>query len=273
MQGCNAKLQRSAETLDCLSGDVGSFLASSAPVFTKTHEFRNNGKQYAFIARGKLDVPPRFAVLAGEVIHHLRSSLDHLICALVVQNGGEPTQRNQFPICSAERFFVDALRRGFLDGLSNNAKNTVRSVQPFVTAAPDDTVLHVVQEFDNKDKHQLLIVLSTVMAIGDQIEVNPKKPGIGISGMSPPGAHQISDEGVVVFSLDFVDPVAEEDFEADAKLVPDLAFESCGRVKFAPIVSTLRGLMQGVIHTIGLFDREFLSPPPSCAMRSKNANR
>lgn len=78
--------------------------------------------------------------------------------------------------------------------------------------------------------------------------------------MSPPAAHQVSDEGVVVFSIDFVDSVAEEDFEADAELVPNLVFETCGRVKFAPVVSTLRGLMQGTLHTIGLFDREFLSP-------------
>src|SRR3990172_1545212 len=47
---------------------------------------------------------------------------------------------------------------------------------------PDDTILHVIQEFDNQDKHQLLIVLSTVMAIGEQIKLNPKKDRIGIAG-------------------------------------------------------------------------------------------
>lgn len=167
LQGCHAKIQRSAETIGLLEVEVESFLVSNAHAITKTHDFRNNGKQYVFIASGKLDVPPRFAVLAGEVIHHLRSSLDHLIRALVIKNGCEPTRKNQFPLCSAERFFEDALRRGYINGLSSKAKSIVRSVQPFLAAAPDDAALYVIQDFDNQDKHQLLIVLSTVMAIGD----------------------------------------------------------------------------------------------------------
>lgn len=62
-----------------------------------------------------------------------------------------------------------------MNGVGSAAERLIRSVQPYTAEAPDDTVLYVIQQYDNLDKHQLLIVVSTVMAIGDQITVSPKK--------------------------------------------------------------------------------------------------
>jgi hypothetical protein len=132
------------------------------------------------------------------------------------------------------------------------------SVQPYTTKAPDDTVLHVIQQYDNLDKHQLLIVVSTVMAIGDQISVSPKKEGIAITGLGTPHPRKITKEGLSIFTIDFAEPVKDSEFEANANFITDLAFEKCGRVELAPIIRTLTGLLSGASHTVGLFDTELL---------------
>lgn len=54
--------------------------------------------------RAQIDPPPpalRLAVVAGDILHSLRSALEHLAWALVLENGGEPSDSKpatQFPI-------------------------------------------------------------------------------------------------------------------------------------------------------------------------------
>ena len=188
--GCRAKIERAAENIKAFEKEVVAFIAANTNSCSIKREFRRNGREYAFIASGELVVPPRFAVIAGEIVHHLRSSLDHLICALVLKNGGVPTRKHQFPICSTEKHFEESCSRGLLKGISPVAEKLIRSVQPYTAESPDDTVLYVIQQYDNLDKHQLLIVVSTVMAIGDQISVSPKKDGIAITGLGTPAPVQ-----------------------------------------------------------------------------------
>lgn len=130
-------------------------------------------------------------------------------------------------------------------------------MQPYSTATPDDTVLHVIQQYNNLDKHRLLIVVSTAMAIGDQITVSPKKPGLAITGMTDPRPRRIAEGGTLIFGIDLAEPATDADFEANANFVSQLAFEKCGHVENAELVSTLKGLLQGTVHTISLFVGEF----------------
>ncbi len=41
---------------------------------------------------------PYFSVVVGDVIHNLRSALDHLAWQLVILDGGQPNDSTQFPI-------------------------------------------------------------------------------------------------------------------------------------------------------------------------------
>jgi hypothetical protein len=254
--GCRAKIQRAEENIQNLNGEITAFLAAHPKPYRIVREFRNNGRQYAFVAFGNPTVPPRFAVLAGEIIHHLRSSLDHLICALVKKQGGTPTRKHQFPIYTSAKKFDEACANGLIKGVSVSAEKLIRSVQPYTSKTPDDTGLYVIQQYDNLDKHQLLIVSCTVLAIGDQIAINPKVPGIAITGMTPPNMRKVNENGVVVFSIDLANPATDAEFEAEANLVHQIAFEKCGRQDFAEITHILTGLLQGTVGTIDLFSDE-----------------
>lgn len=107
-------------------------------------------------------VPLRFSVLIGEIAHHLRSSLDHLIWQLVLANGAKGTGRTEFPIfreppkdAEGERPFGKKIA-----GVRADAVKAIRQMQPYNNPEPHLDPLWLVHELDRIDKHRLL--LSTV---------------------------------------------------------------------------------------------------------------
>ena len=194
-------------------------------------------------------------------MHHLRSTLDHLVHALVVHNGRKPTRQHQFPICTTRQRFIDACERGQIEGVGPEAKQLITEAQPYTQDQPDDTVLCVLREFDNIDKHRLLVVVVTAVKIGDEIHISPsgsmperqkeRDELPAIVGLGIPGAKPLSEDGVVVFSIRLAKPVPE--FEANAEIVPQLVFEKCGRVEHGAILPILRGLHAGTRHTVESF--------------------
>ena len=76
-----------------------------------------------------------------------------------------------------------------------------------------------------------------------------------ITGLGDPSPKKISKEGTEVFSIHLAEPAPE--LFAKANIVPQLAFEKCGNVQFAPAVRTLAGLLAGSRNTIKSFLSEF----------------
>ena len=256
LDGCWAKIQRAEESIHNLNREITAFLHRDPPPYKIVGQHQNDGLEYAFVAFGDAEAPLRFAVLAGEIVHHLRSSLDHLIHALIVQNGGTPSRNNQFPICATAEKFEHACSSGLIKGTA---------VQPYTSPTPDDTVHHVVNQYDIFDKHRLLVVVTTVVKLGenitigvdDKIAATPARQGKipNIIGFGDPAPRKISKDGVEVFTIRLAESAPE--LIANANLVPQLAFEKCGRVKFAPVIQTLIGLLAGTRHTIETFSGEF----------------
>lgn len=265
LDGCGAKIRRAEESIHDLEQEITAFFQGDPPPYKIVKQHQNNGLEYAFLALGEPEAPLRFAVLAGEIVHHLRSSLDHLVYALVIQNGGTPSKNSQFPICATAKKFEDACNSGLITGISQSAKQLIMAVQPYTSSTPDDTVLHVVNEYDIFDKHRLLVVVTTVVKLGDTIRIGvdaqaaaaPDRQGKTptIVGLGDPAPRKLSKDGVVVFTIRLAEPAPE--FVADADIVPQIAFEKCGRVEFAPVVQTLRGLLAGTRHTVEKFANEF----------------
>src|SRR5687768_8096129 len=103
------KLNRAKEHIEQLRAEVSAFLneaphrelvnydASAAQAFRDFHQARH--------------IPARFSIIAGEAIHQLRSSLDHLVSALIIADEGAPTVDSQFPICRFEPTKDKQIRR------------------------------------------------------------------------------------------------------------------------------------------------------------------
>ncbi len=193
LRGCRAKIERANECIQNLNREITAFLVSDPPPYTITKEMQNDARDYVFLVRLDRCIPDRFSVLAGEIVHHLASSLDHLFAALITRNGHTVEKRHYFPIYTSTKEFRKACEKGLIDDISPAAQEIVRSVQPcLASSTPRDTILAAVKKLNNTDKHQLLIVVAAAAAIGDQITVG--YPGmvdingnlVNIIRLSPP---------------------------------------------------------------------------------------
>ena len=205
LDSIKAKIERADKTLHDLNGEIVAFIRAHSDPYRIVREFRNQGKDYVFIAFGELAVPLRFSVLAGEILYHLRSSLDHLVWKLVEEEGGTPTRANQFPICATAEKFAKTCSQGYVKGVSDSAKRLIESVQPYATPNPSTSVLAVIEEWCNTDKHRLLLVVSGAARLGDRLEVAGDEP-VEITGFSPPVLRKVTNDGVELFRINLAMP-------------------------------------------------------------------
>ena len=262
LDGCWAKIQRAEESIGNLNREITAFLSGDPPPYKIVREHQDNGLKYAFMAYAE-PVPLRFSVLAGEIVHHLRSSLDHLIYALIVKGGGTPTNNNQFPIYLTPEEFDRACNSGLIKGIPRSAKKLIRSVQPYTSPTPEYTILYVVHQYDILDKHRLLVVTCTVAEIGHQIIIGPDETVAdqptsvlpNIVGLGDPVPRRVTKDGVEVFSIRLAAPAPQ--FQANANFVPQIAFEKCGGAEIKPVIEALSMMLEGIAHTVRLFAGEF----------------
>jgi len=104
--------------------------------------------------------PPslRLGVLVGEVVHHLRSALDHAVFQLIESNGKTPGNKSGFPIFSDVKGYRSK-RRKMIRGVSAAAEARIELLQPFHKgAAFREHPLWILQNLNNTDKHRLLAI-------------------------------------------------------------------------------------------------------------------
>lgn len=93
---------------------------------------------------------------AGDVIHNLRSALDHLAHQLVVVHSRvEPSKRVEFPIAKDFATY-EATKAEKVDGMGPEAKEAIDRLKPYGGGNDSLWRLH---ELDNIDKHRTLLTI------------------------------------------------------------------------------------------------------------------
>ena len=103
-----------------------------------------------------------FGIIIGEVIHQLRSALEHTVWQLVILNGKSPDKRTGFPIfwnAASDKTKYLAESPSMLSGVNTKAVAIIDGLQPM---GPDYAThpLYVLNEMWNWDKHRLLNLVS-----------------------------------------------------------------------------------------------------------------
>ena len=106
---------------------------------------------------GYREPPAELALVAGEALHQLRSSLNYIVHQLTGPDADERTRRKaQYPICrSADEF---AKQKVYIRGVPPRFASLIELQQPFRRMpdhATDDPLWHL-QALNNTDKHKLL---------------------------------------------------------------------------------------------------------------------
>ena len=164
LEGVGAKLDRADEHLLALNEEIPQFLETEP--FEMRAELDVERRRYSVLLDVRKQPPLRWATIAGDFVQNTRAALDHLVWALVLLNGEEPSRRNQFPIldqppatAKQHRHWAQALA-----GTDDTAKNLIELAQPYQREdGPEHHVLHGLRDMSNTDKHRTLLVTATAI--------------------------------------------------------------------------------------------------------------
>ena len=157
IEGYRLKLDRAKHHLDDLKAEIGAWEHSEP--YSIVHEPDPDGTDQFLIRVRARPIPQYpFSLIVGDLIHNLRSSLDHLVHALSIRGGAsqEVAHRTEFPIFKDHAEFKKRGRNKIMY-LSETEQAIVESVQPYRTG--DEWAfdhLWVLHSMSNIDKHRLL---------------------------------------------------------------------------------------------------------------------
>jgi len=162
--GIAEKLKRADENILNLQSEVVLFFKQcDYPVIPKLND---ENILEALGYHRTLKIPLRFSVLAGEIVHHLRSCLDHIIWEL-----SDDTYRTspnfkyiEFPILEVRPAPKDEFTRyeRKIKGVGNpDALTLIAQLQPYNRVNPILDPLLVIHNMDIADKHRELVIIST----------------------------------------------------------------------------------------------------------------
>lgn len=148
------------------------FAVSSTVTRTPSREYFDlDRREMGIVAIIRKGPDPKWGVLVGEIIHNLRSALDHLVWELVVLETGEGpiTNKTQFPIFRTEHgknAYDGRGERVYLHGVGDTAKALIRSKQPFSTGEDVESPLWKLLRLSDFDKHRTLHLMGAMLYTG-----------------------------------------------------------------------------------------------------------
>lgn len=242
--GIAEKLKRADQNIINLQSEFEFFIQSCEyPVIPKPN---TQGWQEAFAYHRDKPIPLRFAVLAGETLHHLRSCLDH-----IVWHFSDATSRStdpngiEFPIFDVEPRNHEERKRYTrkVQGITNaTVLGLILDMQPYMAGA--DTANHallIIHNMDRFDKHRELAIVDS----GLQVELPPTMLEL---------RHKASlyTQGKLPDSEQIVLGKALQDYEAS----PGIAFREFGQHRPYSVIKGLAELWIATHNAIGEFASE-----------------
>ena len=150
-QSVTLKIDQAKKHLRNLKKDVNAFL-SRKPFIVVTEEDSSGDLVYRI--RIQTPIPVRWSADIGDLLHNLRSALDHLAWELVVANGHQPTRATSFPISDDEPSFKHNLQKQ-LHGASAVARTAVENLKPYKGGSDDLWRIHTLHIIDT---HRMVVL-------------------------------------------------------------------------------------------------------------------
>jgi hypothetical protein len=145
------KIQRAKKHLRDLAADLlAARNVRTTVVGTKVDAHTGRTSQ-GFVTLPRLPIDA--VATAGDIVHNLRSALDHLAYQMViVGSGSEPSRRVEFPIAKDSATY-EAEKARKVKGMRQLAIQAIDNVKPYKGG---NDALWKIHELDNIDKHRTL---------------------------------------------------------------------------------------------------------------------
>ena len=239
LAGIHEKLKRAHENIDNLNREIIAFFNSSEDPIGDNEDLETIFQKS--LQLGEREVPKRFAVLAGEIIQHFRSSLDYLAWLLAIPDIREKRPLSiTFPVFH-DRFNKDGapIIKGKVEIFaSSKVQQMMRDIQPYegIDVDPDTDMLWIIHDLDRKAKHRELPLMFTGFSLGSEI-------------LNQIGNLYGSEKADIP---DWVKAQMKEDI----KLSPLIAFREFSKGNSQSIIQALTQLENEVRRIVDLFEPE-----------------
>ena len=112
--------------------------------------------------------PPMLGIIVGEVVHNLRSALDHLACVVPLISGAKRPPKPQFPVfdlrdpdpANRRRSAFTRDYKARIGNVTPRVYNIIESVQPYHPANSGWHPLGLLEALWNWDKHNAIHVIA-----------------------------------------------------------------------------------------------------------------
>jgi hypothetical protein len=157
LAGAIEKFNRAKEQFDELRSEMDAFFNKEPKPHTSAGQFDSEAWEWVEEFQILEDTPVRLGVILGDVLHNLRSCLDHIVWQVTLLDGNTPDDRTQFPIASKSEAQFQTMADERIPGLSQEHRAMVQRVQPYHRG--DEASLHplsVLADLSNIDKHRIV---------------------------------------------------------------------------------------------------------------------
>jgi hypothetical protein len=264
LDGCAAKITRADQSIIELKAEIDAFLKPNP--YSLIPEDDPQAGQIVWRAKTIRGCPPEWSARIGEVVHDLRSALDHLAWQLVIANSETPDSKTEFPVFwDAVKYKAESPRK--VRGISQQARAQIERLQPYQAADRfEDHLLYIVHQLNLTDKHRLLNVVGS--------SYRPQRFGMAgavgtgtIHGITADGRPVPFEDGAEIMTFKYgVGNAPPNEISLEADLTFDVAFDGTGPGKGQPVVpllTTASGAVWESIRGFLPFFPSLTAVPPS----------
>jgi hypothetical protein len=157
LAGAVEKFNRAKEQFDELRAELDAFFNKEPKPHASVGEFDTDAWEWVERFQVIEEPPLRLGVILGDVLHNLRSCLDHIAWQVTLLDGNTPDDRTQFPIASKSEAQFEASANDRIPGLNAKHRAMVKEVQPYMRG--DEARFHplsLLADLSNIDKHRVV---------------------------------------------------------------------------------------------------------------------
>ncbi|MBI3800299.1 MAG: hypothetical protein HY268_25410 [Deltaproteobacteria bacterium] len=249
------KLIRADEHLKALNDEVMNFLAIR-PYEVITQQDIPAGYLHAQVIYRHAP-PDLLLMLIGDVLHNLRSALDHLAWSLARTRADSFTE---FPI------FIDGARFRATDRHSNpvrgsglhkmhdmpaSAQTIIESLQPYkgVHGLPESEPLWLLQQLGIEDKHHTLNLVAAGVDVRLDVSTSLRHPAYGLTGRT---GYLPLEDGAEIYRIPL--PANPSQVQDHSHSTFDVALDPKGPGRGISLREGLRNMREAVVEVIRLLE-------------------
>ncbi len=267
MYGCVLKMRRGQEHFDALQASIGDFVGRDPYEIVRGFDAEAN----QHVVRVKVREWPslEWSPMIGDVVHNMRSALDHLAWQLVIKNGRAPSGGNLFPIFTKDPFdpaahategeFRTARRRWKerVRGMDPEDVEILRGLQPYQGADdPELYPLAALNRLSNWDKHRELH-LATSAFVGPLFYLKEASRDVAIQPVNVRPRGDVFEDGAEVARFEAVPLGRAPYLDVHVRVMCEVAFGAGSPLEGLWIKQTLSAIGLYVSDVIFDFKTRF----------------